>query len=124
MPKRSMPRRRAAAGSRDRTAVPVGLAERLDEGVLRRFILQTFGRTRHTQHSPIVPDVGLGYMRMAEAMGLARIQGEAPPRESKLDLLLTPWTGSAPGTIAASVRASLSGEQLREARIAESSSRV
>src|SRR6187549_3865623 len=39
---------------------------RLDEGTLRRLVFRTFGRSRRTQDSPVMPDVWLRYIRVAE----------------------------------------------------------
>ena len=43
----------------------------LDEGTLRRFVFQTYGRARRTQDSPIMPDVWLRYIRIAEAVAIS-----------------------------------------------------
>jgi hypothetical protein len=60
----------------------------LDEGVLRRFVFQTFARARRTQDSPVVPDVWLRYIRVAEDIAHARIAGKPLP-DGGVDLLLT-----------------------------------
>lgn len=93
---------------------------KLKEGVLRRFVFQTFGRSRHTQDSPVMPDVFLRYIRLAEkqAMGGA-------VRSELIDLLLTPWSGVRPGQIAHDLSERLDNIALQKAaRIALSGSRV
>jgi len=93
--------------------------------MLRRFIFQTFGRARRTQDSPIVPDVWLRYIRVAEDAARARIAGKSLPNSAlALDLLLTPWTGTTPGPIAQQLRKGLTEDDRRKARIAQSTSRV
>lgn len=67
----------------------------LKEGVLRRFVFQTFGRSRRTQDSPVMPDVFLRYIRLAEKQAT-----RGSPGGELIDLLLTPWTGVRPGQIA------------------------
>ena len=58
-------------------------ARKLDEATLRRFVFQTFGRARRTQDSPVMPDVWLRYIRVAEAIAQARIHGGSnPPRRN------------------------------------------
>jgi subtilisin family serine protease len=96
---------------------------KLDEAMLRRFVFQTFGRARRTQDSPIVPDVWLRYIRAAESIAHARIEGKTPPGDA-LDLLLTPWSGTTPGYIAQHLRLRLDEEGRKKARIAQSTSRV
>ena len=48
----------------------------MDEGTLRRLVFQTYGRARRTQDSPIMPDVWLRYIRVAESIAGARLAGE------------------------------------------------
>jgi serine protease AprX len=103
----------------------VTLPARLDEATLRRLVFQTFGRARRTQDSPIVPDVWLRYIRVAEDAARARIEGrKLPDTALVLDLLLTPWTGTTPGYVAQQLRARLAPADRRRARIAQSTSRV
>jgi serine protease AprX len=95
---------------------------KLKEGVLRRFVFQTFGRARRTQDSPVMPDVFLRYIRLAEKQAAGRA-----PKDALIDLLLTPWSGVRPGLIAADLNERLSeeSETLRKiARVALSGSRV
>ena len=40
----------------------------LSDTTLRRLVFQTFGRARKTQDSPIVPDVWIKYIRVAESI--------------------------------------------------------
>jgi serine protease AprX len=99
--------------------------EPLDEAVLRRFVFQTFGRARRTQDSPVVPDVWLRYIRIAEDIAHARIAGEKTLPNGEVDLLLTPWSGVSPGDIAQRLRERLAeGERWKAARIAQSTTRV
>src|SRR4051794_37725894 len=95
----------------------------LNEAVLRRFVFQTFGRARRTQDSPVVPDVWLRYIVLTDADTEARLNSKSPARD-KLDLLLTPWSGSTPGQIAKSLRERLSEDRSKTAQIAQSTSRV
>lgn len=99
---------------------------KLSETTLRQLVFQTFGRTRWTQDSPIVPDVWMKYIRLAEAAALQRVKTGAPASsaEEPVDLLLTPWSGTSPGEIAAELRRALPSENLKSARIAQSASRV
>ena len=68
--------------------MPLGMDDdgRLDEGTLRRFVFQTYGRARRTQDSPVMPDVWLRYIRVAEKIADLNIhRGQrpndvAPPR--------------------------------------------
>jgi serine protease AprX len=113
-------------------ANPVGLDSegRLDEATLRRFVFQTFGRARRTQDSPVMPDVWLRYIRVAERIARAR------PVDRSIDLLLTPWSGVRPGAIADQLRRRLQkntgrvstrkqqDDSVNTARIALSESRV
>ncbi|WP_221938883.1 S8 family peptidase, partial [Mycobacterium sp. KBS0706] len=93
----------------------------LGEEEVRNLLLRTFGQTRWTQDSPIVADVWIGYLRIAEKAARRRILG---PRDLALDVLLTPWTGVTPGQVALSLRERLVSETLARARIATSSTRV
>lgn len=117
--------------------MPHGIDDRgrLDEGTLRRFVFQTYGRARRTQDSPVMPDVWLRYIRIAERIARARIAGEGPPGDV-VDLLLTPWSGIRPGRIVAELRKSLKASraetgdgdpvraQRQRTRIALSDSRI
>src|SRR6185295_13059379 len=71
----------------------------LDEGTLRRFVFQTYGRARRTQDSPIMPDVWLRYIRIAEKIAQANIRPNLTPPSDVVDLLLTLWSGERPGRI-------------------------
>lgn len=86
-------------------SAPVGIDDqgKLDEGTLRRFVFRTFGRARRTQDSPVMPDVWLRYIRLAEKIANARVDGSNPPNDM-VDLLLTPWSGDRPGDIASKLR--------------------
>jgi len=88
--------------------MPRGLNEhgKFDDGALRRFVFQTYGRARRTQDSPIMPDVWLRYIRLAEKIANANIKKRKAP-EDTVDLLLTPWSGIRPGRIVAELRKSL-----------------
>ncbi len=105
---------------------------KLEEATLRRFVFQTFGRARRTQDSPVMPDVWLRYIRLAESFAKARIQPNVSktPLNDLVDLLLTPWSGIRPGWIARELRKHLSPEEeprpdlLSSARIALTDSRV
>ncbi|MBL9135680.1 MAG: S8 family serine peptidase [Verrucomicrobiales bacterium] len=107
------------------TSAPIpGLHQdgRLDEGTLRRLVFRTFGRSRRTQDSPVMPDVWLRYVRMAE-----RGPRQSSHPDNTVDLLLTPWSGVRPGQIANDLRARLlqhDASQLKTARIALSGSRI
>jgi len=94
---------------------------RLDEGTLRRLVFRTFGRSRHTQDSPVMPDVWLRYIRVAE-----RRLDRSPLADETVDLLLTPWSGVRPGQIAKELRDRLKtrNKLLKAARIALSGTRV
>ncbi|MCC7373416.1 MAG: S8 family serine peptidase [Verrucomicrobiales bacterium] len=95
---------------------------RLDEGTLRRLVFRTFGRSRRTQDSPVMPDVWLRYVRVAER----GVQRTSRAHEA-VDLLLTPWSGVRPGQIANELRSRLGkrdAQQLKSARIALSGSRI
>ena len=80
---------------------------KLDEGTLRRFVFQTYGRARRTQDSPIMPDVWLRYIRVAEKIARATISKDGKRPEDVVDLLLTPWSGIRPGTIVSQLQKSL-----------------
>jgi subtilisin family serine protease len=95
----------------------------MKEATLRHFVFQTFGRARRTQDSPIMPDVWMRYIRLAEDIARAKIAGGKAP-SCGLDLLLTPWSGTRPGEIASLLRARLSPEHQKTARIAQSTTRV
>lgn len=123
---------------------PPGIDEKgnLDEGTLRRFVFQTYGRARRTQDSPIMPDVWLSYIKLAERIARARIAVRdgtddiTAPRDDTIDLLLTPWTGVSPGEILWRLQESLQdvgssagvssykGAQQTPARMAISGTRV
>jgi subtilisin family serine protease len=87
--------------------MPNGLDDqgRLDEGTLRRFVFQTYGRARRTQDSPIMPDVWLKYIGIAERIARHTIAVKTdpttagPPPPDTIDLLLTPWSGVRPGVV-------------------------
>jgi subtilisin family serine protease len=131
MAKKSQPRIRRSSPKQ------VGIDDegKLDEATLRRFVFQTFGRARRTQDTPVMPDVWLRYIRVAE-----KIATDIDRRKSAsdaVDLLLTPWSGVRPGEIAKRLRDRLApsgiGKQTRAtgqdsrlttARIALSDSRV
>lgn len=81
----------------------------LDEGTLRRFVFQTYGRSRRTQDSPVMPDVWLSYIKVAEKIARARIGDATGPRDDTVDLLLTPWSGVSPGAILGRLQESLRG---------------
>ena len=108
---------------------------KLEEATLRRFVFQTFGRARRTQDSPVMPDVWLRYIRVAEKIAGATVDHGKPPTDL-VDLLLTPWSGVRPGQIAKRLRDRLKfstiakqvggreQNRLATARIALSDSRV
>jgi serine protease AprX len=109
---------------------------KLEEAALRRFVFQTFGRARRTQDSPVMPDVWLRYIRVAEKVAKARIDFKRD-KSSRMpgdlvDLLLTPWSGVRPGWIANELRRQLEksttehlrADLFRSARIALTDSRV
>jgi serine protease AprX len=85
---------------------------RLDEATIRRFVFQTFGRARRTQDSPVMPDVWLRYIRVAEKVARLRREpgsgGSSGSWSDALDLLLTPWSGVRPAEIAKQLRGWLS----------------
>ena len=131
MAKKSQPRMRRSSSN------PPGLDDegKLDEATLRRFVFQTFGRARRTQDTPVMPDVWLRYIRVAEKVATG-IDGRKSP-DDVVDLLLTPWSGVRPGEIAKRLRERLApsgtgkqtratgqGHRLTTARIALSDSRV
>jgi serine protease AprX len=77
----------------------------------RRLIFQTFGHQRFTQDSPVLPDVWLKYAK-------------ANP-DVRIDLILTPRSGHAPGTIAVALTdrlkdyhaGKMTEEQIRQAAV-------
>jgi subtilisin family serine protease len=94
----------------------------LKEGVLRRFVFQTFGRSRHTQDSPVMPDVFLRYIRLSEKQAAG-----TSVKSELIDVLLTPWSGVRPGQIAHALNERLHRDNTRlqrSARVALSGSRV
>ncbi len=107
----------------------------LDDLTLQRFVLQTYGRARRTQDSPIMPDVWLRYIRVAQRMARANI-GHDPPPNDVVDLLLTLWSGVRPGRVVKQLQESLGpitrgrpelqydGVQRSATRIALSDSRI
>ena len=100
------------------------LPPRLSDTTLRRLVFQTFGRARKTQDSPIVPDVWMKYIRVAESIAHEAAAGQnTSARKSTIDLLLTPWSGTSPGDIVHRLTNSL-GERSGGARIAQCTSRV
>jgi subtilisin family serine protease len=122
MAKKSTPQKRRTSPP----AKPVGLDAdgNLEEATLRRFVFQTFGRARRTQDSPVMPDVWLRYIRVAEKIAHANIAGATPPDDA-VDLLLTPWSGVRPGHIAKRLREAMKSDSARkQAQIALSDSRV
>lgn len=147
MAKKSTPKKRgrqSPPSPRSTSPVPsppgvkrLGIDERgkLDEATLRRFVFQTFGRARRTQDSPVMPDVWLRYIRVAEAIAQSRIRGKQSAATEWVDLLLTPWSGARAGEIAKRLRDQLPdgatpgseakpGSRRAIARIAISDSRV
>lgn len=110
--------------------------ERLDEGTLRRFVFQTYGRARRTQDSPIMPDVWLRYIRVAESIARAQPNGDVKCPDDVVDLLITPWSGGRPGVILSRLQKSMGsigtgratapyvGAQQTLARIAISDTRI
>src|SRR5262245_9948950 len=132
MAKRSQPRLRRRLPLQK--SVGIDDEGRLDEATLRRFVFQTFGRARRTQDSPVMPDVWLRYIRIAERISTARSRDRT---NDTIDLLLTPWSGVRPGEIAKRMREGLTqpskadekkrggkNKRLSAARIALSDSRV
>jgi hypothetical protein len=114
MAKKSVPRRSKL--SPPKKSIGIDNEGKLDEATLRRFVFRTFGRARRTQDSPVMPDVWLRYIRVAE-----RIAHTRPGDRSNdtVDLLLTPWSGARPGEIAKRLRERLrpqrrSGNQRRD----------
>ena len=102
-----------------------GVPPPLDEATVRRVVFQTFGRARRTQDSPIVPEVWLKFIRLAERRARARIAKRDLPSDRTIDLLLSPQSGSSPGEIAAALRRRLlDDERRKEARIAQGTSQV
>lgn len=105
----------------------VTLPTKLTDGALRGLVLGTFGHARWTQDSPVVPDVWISFIKIAEDHARARIQDRKPGLPRYVDLILSPWTGSNPGKIAQLVRANLrqdDASKLKTARVATSSTRV
>ncbi|EJB02278.1 subtilisin-like serine protease [Rhizobium leguminosarum bv. trifolii WSM597] len=103
------------------------LPTKLTDEALRGLVLGTFGHARWTQDSPIVPDVWISFVRIAEERARARLQDRSPSGNSLVDLIITPWTGSSPGKIAQTIRSNLARtapESVKAARIATSSTRV
>ncbi len=98
----------------------VKLSSRLNRELLCDMVLRTFGSTRWTQDSPIVPDVWIKYIEQEWAVAFARISSDASP-EREVDLLLTPWRGSIPGQIARRIRVTLGNARVD---VAPSSTRV
>ena len=98
MAKKSVPRRRRPSPAKK--TVGIDGQGKLEEATLRRFVFQTFGRARRTQDSPVMPDVWLRYIRIAEK--IANTRGKPP--SDVVDLLLTPWSGVRPGDIAKQLR--------------------
>jgi serine protease AprX len=90
-----------------------------DDEVLRHFIVHTFGRTRRTQDSPVLPEVWLRYATLAAEVA----DGARTLEDARADLLLTPWSGSPPGRVAQMLRKAL-GARVADARIGLSTSRV
>jgi serine protease AprX len=133
MANKSVPRRRHSLPP----GKPMGIDDQgnLEEATLRRFVFQTFGRARRTQDSPVMPDVWLRYIRVAEKIAVATIDRSKAPTDL-VDLLLTPWSGVRPGQIAKRLRDRLKPSsaakplpsrrhsRLAAARIALSDSRV
>ena len=99
MAKKSVPRRRRPSPLRK--TVGIDDQGKLEEATLRRFVFQTFGRARRTQDSPVMPDVWLRYIRIAEKIANTR---RGKPPSDVVDLLLTPWSGVRPGDIAKQLR--------------------
>lgn len=60
------------------------------QAMVRKVVLQTFGQARHTQDSPILPDVWLEFA--------------ASPPEKRVPLILTPKTDKLPGFVARFLR--------------------
>lgn len=98
MAKKSAPRRRRPSPLKK--TIGIDDQGKLEEATLRRFVFQTFGRARRTQDSPVMPDVWLRYIRIAEK--IANTRGKPP--SDVVDLLLTPWSGVRPGDIAKQLR--------------------
>jgi subtilisin family serine protease len=92
--------------------MPLGLDEdgKLDDATLRRFVFQTYGRARRTQDSPVMPDVWLQYIKVAEKVAEANTRaqsGQEGTQAEDVDLLLTPWSGVSPGMILARLQESM-----------------
>ncbi|QND24531.1 hypothetical protein HB774_34665 (plasmid) [Rhizobium leguminosarum bv. viciae] len=100
------------------------LPARLTEEALRGLVLGTFGHARWTQDSPIVPDVWISFIKIAETRARARLQNLKSLGQQDVDLIITPWTGSSAGKIAQIIRAGLGTEGSRVAKVATSSTRV
>src|ERR1700749_1664503 len=103
-PRKASPRRRlpaAASPSAPEKSDGIDSEGKLEEATLRRFVFQTFGRARRTQDSPVMPDVWLRFIRIAEKMAWAFIDPDRPnPLAPPQDLLITPWSGVRPGELA------------------------
>lgn len=126
---------------------------RIEDERLVTFVMRTFGRSRWTQDSPIVPDVWLAYLRTAELDAFTRIRSggltlgkpiERNVRTPRVELLITPWSGVSAGELAHRLRGSIDpcwiaaiekasvdeeiesvvSKEAREARIAAGASRV
>ncbi|MHC1788675.1 S8 family peptidase [Solidesulfovibrio sp.] len=75
------------------------------QALVRKVVLRTFGQERHTQDSPVLPDVWIAYA--------------AATPDKRVDVILTPRTGSQPGLIAKFLRERISeNDPDGEARIA------
>ncbi|WP_448030895.1 S8 family serine peptidase [Bradyrhizobium liaoningense] len=85
-PRRSTQRRGSAIRA---SQIRDGDPPRLSEDTWRNLIFRTFGHQRFTQDSPILPDVWLAYAKADKAV--------------RIDIILTPKTGHAPGAIAQSL---------------------
>jgi len=78
--------RRRSASKRRPLRQPQPERSEIREETWRRLIFRTFGHQRFTQDSPIMPDVWLRYAKANE--------------DVKVDLIITPKAGHAPGKIA------------------------
>jgi serine protease AprX len=118
MVKKSQPRIRRSSRK------PIGMDDegKLDEATLRRFVFQTFGRARRTQDTPVMPDVWLRYIRIAEKVATGIDRRKSP--SDAVDLLLTPWSGVRPGQIAKSLRERLAPNSTKQARAAGQDNRL
>lgn len=114
-----------AEATQDRQPRRRGTPIRLSDRAVREFVLQTFGQSRWTQDSPIVPDVWIQYLRNAESAALQRIGGKSAEIAAiTADLILTPWTGSTAAQVAKRIRNALPDDERGDAAIAASTSRV